>query len=724
MKQRYLLVIALGVAIGAPIAQPALLAAGPARAAQTANAPGAVAETNPFFNESALPFQAPPFDKIKDSDYQPAIEEGMKRQLVEVEAIADSTEPPTFANTIEAMERSGALLTRVSKVFFGLTQADTNPTIQKIEAEESPKLAAHQDKIFLNPKLFARVKSLYDRRAKLGLDAEAQYLVEQYYRTFVRSGALLSDADKTKLRALNEEEAKLTTDFRSKVLADTNASAVVVDDKAQLEGLSEGDIAAAADLAKERGLQGKYVIALQNTTRQPIVISMKNRALRERVLKASSERGNHGGENDTRAIVTRLAQLRAQKAKLLGFATYAAYSLDNQMAKTPQNAEKLMTDLVPAATAKARAEAEKLQKVADAEGGNFKIDPADWEHYAEKVRKAEYDLDEAQIKPYFELNRVLRDGVFFAANKLYGLTFKERTDIPVYNPDVRAFEVFDADGSSLALFYADYFQRPSKSGGAWEDTFVDQNGLTGAKPVVYNVCNFQKPSAGQPALISFGDVTTMFHEFGHALHAMLSRAKYPTFAGTSVPRDFVEFPSQFNEHWALEPTVFANYAKHYQTGEPMPQSLVEKIKRAHTFNQGYDTTEYLAAALLDMAWHTLPVDAPLQDVGTFEPAALKRFNIDLPQVPPRYHTTYFAHIWGGGYSAGYYAYLWSEVLAHDAFYWFKEHGGMTRENGQRFRDMILSRGGTQDAAVLYRNFRGRDPQVEPLLIERGLKQGK
>ena len=721
MRHQYLLIIVLSVAISASTAQPTMLAAAPALPAQTPSAPSLVAAPNPFFNESTLPFQAPPFDKIKDSDYQPALAEGMNRQLVEVEAIANNNEPPTFVNTIEAMERSGALLTRASKVFFGLTQANTNPTIQKIESEEAPKLAAHQDKIYLNSKLFARVKSLYDRRATLSLDPEAKYLVEQYYRTFVRSGALLSDADKTKLRALNEEEAKLTTEFRDKVLADTNASAVVVDDKAQLEGLSDGDIAAAADLAKERGLTGKYIIRLQNTTRQPIVTSLKNRALRERIIKASSERGSHGGENDTRALVTRLAQLRAQKTKLLGFPTYAAYSLDNQMAKTPQNAEKLMTDLVPAATAKARAEAEKLQKVADAEGGGFKIGPADWEYYAEKVRKAEYDLDESQIKPYLELDHVLRDGVFFAANKLYGLTFKERTDIPVYHPDVRVFEVFDADGSSLALFYADYFARPSKSGGAWEDSFVDQNGLTGTKPVVYNVCNFQKPAAGQPTLLSFSDVTTMFHEFGHALHAMLSHVKYPTFSGTSVPRDFVEFPSQFNEHWALEPTVFANYAKHYQTGAPMPQSLVEKIRRARTFNQGYDTTEYLAAALLDMAWHTLPADAPAQDVGAFEPAALKRFGVGLPQVPPRYHTTYFSHIWGGGYSAGYYAYLWSEVLAHDAFYWFKEHGGMTRENGQRFRAMVLSRGGTQDAAALYRAFRGRDPVVEPLLIERGLK---
>jgi peptidyl-dipeptidase Dcp len=722
MRHRYLLILALGAATCASVTLPAMLAETPTSASQDGNS--TAAETNPFFAESTLPFHAPPFDRIKDSDYQPALEEGMKRQLVEVEVIANNTEAPSFANTVEAMERTGALLNRVSRVFFGLTQANTNPALQKIQSEEAPKLAAHQDKIYLNSKLFARVKSIYDRRDKLGLDAESNYLVERYYKTFVRAGALLSDADKAKLSALNQEEAKLSTDFRHKVLADTNASAVVVDDKAQLEGLSDGDVAAAAALAKERGLAGKYVIALQNTTRQPIVIQMKNRALRERVLKASSERGIHGGENDTRAIIERLAQLRADKAKLLGYPDYASYSLDDQMAKTPQNAEKLLTDLVPAATAKARSEAADLQKMADAEGGHFRIGPADWEYYSEKVRKAQYDLDESEIKPYFELDRVLRDGVFYAANQLYGLTFKERKDIPVYHPDVRVFEVFDADGSSMALFYADYFQRPSKSGGAWEDSFVDQNGLTGTKPVVYNVCNFQKPAAGQPALLSFEDVTTMFHEFGHALHGMFARAKYPTFSGTNVSRDFVEFPSQFNEHWALEPKVFANYAKQYRTGEPMPQPLVDKIRRARTFNQGYDTTEYVSAALLDMAWHSLAPGSPLQKVETFEPAALKRFKVDLSEVPPRYHTTYFSHIWGGGYSAGYYAYLWSEVIDDDAFYWFKEHGGMTRENGQRFRDMILSRGGTQDAAALYRAFRGRDPEVEPLLIERGLKPAR
>jgi peptidyl-dipeptidase Dcp len=446
---------------------------------------------------------------------------------------------------------------------------------------------------------------------------------------------------------------------------------------------------------------------------------LKNRAVRERLFSASVSRGNHGGENDTKAIVARLAQLRAQRAKLLGYPDHATFTLDDQMAKTPQAAEQLLTGIVPAATAKARDEAARMQKIIDAEKGGFTLGPQDWEYYAEKVRKAEYDLDESQIKPYFELEHVLHDGVFFAANKLYGVTFKERKDLPVYQPDVRVFEVFDANGKSLALFYADYFQRPNKDGGAWQDSFVDQSNLLGTKPVVINVTNFTKPSPGQPALLSFDDVTTMFHEFGHALHAMFSNIRYPMLGGVS--RDFVEFPSQFNEHWALDPTVFAKYAKHYQTGKPMPAALVDKIKRSRTFNQGYAVTEYVSAALLDMAWHSQPPDAPLQDVNKFEADALKRFHVDLAQVPPRYHTTYFSHIWDGGYSAGYYAYLWSEVLDDDAFYWFKEHGGLTRANGQRFRDLVLSKGGTQDVATTFRNFRGRDPIVEPLLEERGLK---
>jgi peptidyl-dipeptidase Dcp len=672
--------------------------------------------TNPFLSASSLQFQAPPFDRIKDTDYQPAIEQGMKQQLAEIDTIANNPAPPTFANTIEAMERSGALLTRVSKVFFNLTQSNTNDTMQKIEADEAPKLASHQDSIYLNPKLFARVKSLYDSRDSLGLDAQGKYLVERYYKNFVRAGALLSEADKTALRALNQEESTLTTKFREKVLADTKDSAIVVDNKADLAGLSDEDIASAAESAKERGLTGKWVLPLQNTTQQPPLTYLQNRSLRQRLLAASEARGNHGGANDTKSTVTRLAQLRADKAKLLGFPTYATYVLDDQMAKTPENAIKLMTDLVPASTQHAREEAAKMQKLSP--------DPlaaADWQFYAEQVRKAEYDLDENQVRPYFEINRVLHDGVFYAANQLYGLTFKERKDIPVYQPDVRVFEVFDADGKSMALFYADYYARGNKSGGAWMDSFVDQSGLLGTRPVVLNVCNFTKPAPGQPALLSFTDVTTMFHEFGHALHGMFSNVNYPTLAGTNVPRDFVEFPSQFNEHWALEPKVFANYAKHYQTGAPMPQTLVDKIKKSRTFNQGYALTEYLESALLDMAWHTTQPGTPQQDVNTFEPSALERFQIAMPLIPPRYHTTYFSHVWGGGYAAGYYAYLWSELIDDDAFYWFRENGGMTRANGQRFRDMILSRGGSQDLATLYRTFRGRDPIADPLLIERGLK---
>ncbi len=689
--------------------------------AQTSDVP---ARQNPLSTASPLLYQAPPFDQIKDTDYQPAIEEGMKVQLREIDAIANDPAPPTFANTIEAMERSGALLTRASKIFFNLTQSNTNDAFQKIEAEESPKLAAHGDAIYMNPKLYARVKTLYDGRAASGLDAESKFLIERYYKQFVRAGAQLNDADQAKLRALNQEESTLTTKFREHVLADTDASAIVVDTKAELAGLPDSDIAAAADRAKERKLDGKYVLTLQNTTQQPALTYLTTRAVRERLFNASIQRGNHGGPNDTKAIVTRLAQLRATKAKLLGFPTYAAYSLDDQMAKTPENAIKLLSDLVPASTAKARSEAAKMQKVIDAEKGGFQLGPQDWELYSEKVRKAEYDLDESQVRPNFELNNVLQNGVFYAANQLYGLTFKERHDIPVYQPDVRVFEVFDADGKSIALYYGDYFARSNKSGGAWMDSFVDQSGLLGTRPVVFNVLNFTKPAPGQPVLLTFDNVTAIFHEFGHALHGMLSNVKYPTLAGTNVPRDFVEFPSQFNEHWALEPKVFANYAKHYQTGKPIPQALVDRIKKSRTFNQGYATVEYLAAALLDMAWHTQADGAPLADVSVFEPAALERFKIAMTTVPPRYHTTYFSHIWGGGYSAGYYAYLWSELIDDDAYYWFKEHGGMTRANGQRFRDMILSRGGTMDEAALYRAFRGRDPIVEPLLIERGLKETK
>ena len=647
------------------------------------------APVNALLTASTLPMQAPPFDKIHDADYQPAIEEGMRQQLAEIEKIANNPEAPTFANTFEAMEKTGELLNRAGRIFFSLAQANTNDTLQAAQVALAPKMAEHTDAIHLNANLFKRVKAVYDARETSGFDPLQMRVVEKTYNDFVRAGAQLSDEDQTKLRALNKEESTLSTEFQNKLLAATNAGAVEVDDKAQLDGLGDAGIAAAADSAKEAKLaDGKYLLTLQNTTQQPVLGSLTNRDLRLKVLEASETRASHNDANDTRTIIPRLAQLRAERAKLLGYPNYAAYSLADQMAEKPENAVKLMTDMVPAATARARSEAAKIQKVIDAQKGGFKLTAADWDLYADQVRKAEFDLDEGAIKPYFELNRVLNDGVFFAANQLYGLTFKERHDLPVYQPDVRVFDVFDADGKQLALFYADYYKRPSKSGGAWMDVFVEQNGLSGTKPVVFNVCNFTKPAEGQPALLSFDDVTTMFHEFGHALHGMFSDVKYP---------------------------------KHHETGAPMPQALVDKIIKARAFNQGYGTVEYLGAALLDQAWHQLPADAPLQDVDKFELDALNRYKINVAEVPPRYKTPYFAHIWGGGYSAGYYAYLWSEVLDHDAFQWFKEHGGMTRENGQTFRDQVLSRGNSEELAKMYKAFRGKDPSVEPLLEFRGLK---
>ena len=676
-------------------------------------------DANPFFTASTLPYQAPPFDKIKDSDYQPALEEGMKRQIAEMDAIANNAEAPTFDNTIVAMERTGEVLNRVGKVFSALAQSNTNDTLQRVQKEEAPKFAEQRDAIFLNPKLFARVKTLYSSRDSLGLDAESKRLLERYYSSFVRAGAELSASDQTSLREMNKELSSLSTTFRTKLLAGTKAGALEVDSVDALAGLNDADIAAAAESAKERKLDGKWVIPLQNTTLQPAQSSLKVRATREKLFKNSIDRSEHGDDNDTRETIARLAQLRAQRAKLLGYKTHADYVLEDQMARTADRAIKLMTDMAPAAVNKAKGEAASMQKLANKD--HVTLAPWDWQYYSEQVKKTTYQLDENEIKQYFELDTVLQNGVFFAANKLYGITFKERHDIPVYQPDVRVFEVFDKDGTSMALWYADYFKRDNKAGGAWMSTFVDQSGLLGTKPVTFNVCNFTKPAPGQPALISHDDVVTMFHEFGHALHGMFSNVKYPLLTGTSVPRDFVEFPSQFNEHWADEPTVFANYAKHYKTGEPMPAKLVAKIKAAGTYGQGFATTEYLGAALLDMAWHALPADAPKQDVDAFEIEALKRFHIDYALVPPRYRSSYFAHIWASGYAAGYYAYLWTAVLRDDAFYWFKEHGGMTRENGQRFRDRVLSRGNSEDTDVLYREFRGRDPSVEPLLIERGLK---
>ncbi len=677
---------------------------------------------NPFAKQSPLPFHAPPFDKIHDYDYKPALDEGMRQQIIEIDSIASNPDPPTFENTIIALERSGQLLNRVSKVFFAVVQANSTDQLQKIQSEEAPKLAAHNDAIYLNDKLFQRVKSIYENLNRSNLNSVQKFLVKRYYLDFVHAGALLSSQDKAKLRDLNQEEAKLMTDFQSKLLAATKNGAVVINDRKDLEGLTEAEIASAAEAARERGLTGKWLLTLQNTTQQPLLSSLENRDLRQRLFDASIHRAEQGDSNDTRELIERLSRIRAEKAKLVGFPNYAAYVLQDQMAKTPDAVIKLLTKLVAPAMKKAEVEAKKLQDIIGRHNRGFKLEPWDWQFYAEKLRKQEYNLDESEIRPYFELNHVLEDGVFYAANKLYGLTFKERKDIPVYHSDVRVFEVYDADGKPLALWYCDYFKRDNKSGGAWEDTFVDGSTLLGTKPVVYNVANFTKPAPGQPALLTFDDVTTMFHEFGHALHAMLTTVEYPRLAGTNVPRDFVEFPSQFNEHWALYPEVISHYARHYKTGEPMPQSLIEKIRKARKFNQGFATIEYLAASLLDMSWHTLSSSSHVANVDSFETASLEHFGVYNILIPPRYRSTYFAHIWYLGYAAGYYAYIWSEVLDDDAYSWFVEHGGLTYKNGKWFRDMILSRGGSEDAAAMYRAFRGRDPDIKALLRERGLME--
>ena len=731
MLRLRLLVIATSLALGAcsqqsqdasKPAQPA--ASGSAAAAGTSAAPAVASSisSNPFFAESSLPYQAPPFDKIKESDYEPALEEGMKQHLAEIEKIANNPEPPTFDNTIVAMEKTGAMLTRVMHAFDTVTGANTSDGLQKIQEDEAPKLSEHQDAITLNGKLFARVEAIYNQRDALKLDPESLRLVEVTYKNFVRGGAKLSDADKTKLKDLNKEESTLTTQFTNKLLAATKAGALVVDDKSKLAGLSDAEVAAAEGAAKDRKLDGKYVVVLQNTTQQPALQDLNDRDTRESLFKASWGRTEKNDANDTRDMIERIAQIRAQQAQLLGYPNYASWKLEDQMAKKPEAAIKFMQDLVPAATARAQSEAKDIQSVIDKQKGGFQVAAWDWEHYSEQVRKAKYDLDESQIKPYFELNNVLQNGVFYAANQLYGLTFKERKDIPVWQPDVRVFEVFDANGQSMALFYCDYFKRDNKGGGAWMSNLVDQSKLLGTKPVVYNVANFTKPADGQPALLSFDDVITMFHEFGHALHGMFADSQYPSLSGTSTARDFVEFPSQFNEHWATDPKVFANFAKNYKTGEAMPPALVDKLKKAGNFNKGYDMTELVAAALLDMDWHSLGADAPKQDADKFETDSLKKNKIDLSYVPPRYRSSYFQHIWGNGYAAGYYAYLWTQMLADDSFEWFKEHGGLTRENGDRFRKMVLSQGNTQDLGTMYRTWRGKEPSVEPMLIDRGLKQ--
>src|SRR2546428_1380696 len=686
----------------------------------SATEPSAATADNPLLTESTLPYRVPPFDKIKDERFAPAIVAGMREQLKEVGAVANNSEKPTFDNTIVGLERTGRLLDRAERTFSNLNACNTNPAMQKIEKEMAPKLSAHRDAIHLNGKLFARIQQLYDSRDKLGLDPESAYLLERYYKDFVRAGAKLSDSDKEKLKKINVELATLQTQFEQNVLKEKNASSIVVDRKEDLAGLSDNQMASVTAAAKAEHKEGKFVIQLQNTTGQPLLGSLQNRQLRERIMRTSLARNSKGGEFDTRRVVLRTSQLRAEKAKLLGYANWAAYQLEDQTAHDVPTVNKLLGDLAPPAVANAKREAADIQKIVDQENGRFQVAAWDWDFYSEKVRKARYAFDESELGPYYELNHVILDGVFFASGKRYGLTFKERHDLPVYQPDVRVFEVYDRDGQPLALFLGDYYARPSKRGGAWMNAYVQQSGLFATKPVVANHLNIPKPPPGEPTLLTHDEVRTAFHEFGHALHGMFSNVKYPRFSGTTVPRDFVEYPSQVNEMWASWPEVLKNFAKHYKTGESIPQALFDKVEAAEKFNQGYKTTEYLSASLLDQAWHQLNPSQIPTDAIVFEKEALHKAGVDFPPVPPRYRSCYFSHAFAGGYSAGYYSYLWSEVLDADTVEWIKAHGGLKRENGDRFRAMLLSRGGSADALGLFKNFVGRDPYIEPLLKRRGL----
>jgi peptidyl-dipeptidase Dcp len=709
----------------------ALAATAPAYAQSEANAAVSdqatpASSTNPFFAESPLLLHYPQFDKIKDADFAPAFDRGMAEQKKEFTAIANNKDAPTFDNTILAMERSGQVLSRAGLVFGNLTSANTNDTLDKLNADYSPKFAAHYDELSLNPKLFARVKKLYDERASLGLDAQGVRLIERYYTDFVRAGAKLTEAQKTRVKAINAELASLTTKFSQDVLAERNDSAIVVDSREDLAGMTDDQINAAAEAAKARKLDGKFLIPLVNTTGQPTEAQLDNRALRERIYRASIARGSRGNQWDTREAVSKVTKLRAERAKIMGYPNYAAFAVAEETAKNPEAINAMLERIAPIAVANARKEGGVLQAMIDSEQKakgqpTFELQPWDWSYYTEKVRKAQYDYDESQIKPYLEMDNVLEKGVFFAANKLYGLNFKRRTDLPVYEPDVRVYDVFNADGSELALVLVDPYARATKQGGAWMSSYVNQSDLMGTKPVVALHLNVTKPADGKPALMTWDDANTAFHEFGHVLHGMFSDVKYPYFSGTSVPRDFVEYPSQVNEMWQDDPTVLANYAKHWQTGEAMPKALLDKVMAASKFNEGFTTTEYLGAAMLDQKWHQVGADQLPDAAGVmdYEAAALKAVGLDYAPVPPRYRTPYFSHIMGG-YAAGYYAYIWSEVLDADTALWIRNHGGLTRENGDRFRSMLLSRGGSQDALELFKAFYGADPDIGPLLERRGL----
>ncbi|MEB0865565.1 peptidyl-dipeptidase Dcp [Citrobacter youngae] len=676
--------------------------------------------TNPFLHHSTLPYQAPQFDQIEDCHYRPAFDEGVKQKRAEIAAIVQNQQAPDFTNTLLALEQSGALLTRVTSVFFAMTAAHTNDELQRLDEEFSAELAALANDIYLNDALFARIDAVWQQRSSLALEGESLRLLEVVHQRFVLAGACLNDADKARLKALNTESATLTSQFNQRLLAANKAGALIVDDVRQLDGLSAEEIAVAAQAASDKGLEVRWVIPLLNTTQQPALAALRDRQTRENLFTQAWTRAEKNDANDTRAIIKRLVEIRREQATLLGFANFAAWKIADQMAKTPEAALSFMRAIVPAARQRALNEQAEIQKAINQQQGQFEVEAWDWAFYAEQVRREKYALDEALLKPYFDLDTVLNEGVFWTANQLFGIKFIERFDIPVYHPDVRVWEIFDHDGVGLALFYGDFFARESKSGGAWMGNFVEQSLQNETRPVIYNVCNYQKPAQGQPALLLWDDVITLFHEFGHTLHGLFASQRYATLSGTNTPRDFVEFPSQINEHWASDPQVFARYARHVETGEKMPQPLLEKMQRASLFNKGYDMTELLSAALLDMRWHSLEQCVSSLSVDEFEQQALAAEGLDLQAVPPRYRSSYFAHIFGGGYAAGYYAYLWTQMLADDGYQWFVEQGGLTRENGQKFREAILSRGNSTDLAELYCQWSGRDPKMEPMLKHRGL----
>ena len=672
---------------------------------------------NPFAQRSALDFELPPFALIKEEHYLPAFYEGCTQQLAEVQAILDTPGAATFENTIVALEKSGQMLMRTLLVFFNKSSSDTNDAMDKIEEEMAPKLAAHQDAINLNPALYARIKSLYDNRESIGLNTEDAWLLERYYKDLIHAGAHLSESERDRLKELNEELSKLETQFSKNVLADTNDLAVLVDTIEELDGLSENEIASAAAAAKDRGHEGKWLIGMVNFSGNPVLDSLTNRTLRKKIMQDSLLKGNRANENDNKPVILKVVKLRAERAKLFGKNTHAEHVIAVQTAEHPDNVHAMLRKIAPAAVRNAGAEAQDLKKSAGTE-----IESWDWGFYTEQVRLEKYNIDTTKMRPYFELESVLKNGIFFAANKLFGISFRERPDLVTYHPEARAFEVFNEDGSKLGLFIGDFYTRDSKRGGAWMNNLVDQNFLFNQLPVVVNNLNIPKPPAGKPTLLTFSETTTLFHEFGHALHGLLSQVKYPRVSGTSVQHDFVEFPSQVNEMWILWPEVVENYARHFETGEKLPQEWIDNLDAASTFNEGHATTSYLAAAILDLAWHSLTTEeaAKVTDVEAFEAQAIKDYGLDFAPVPTRYRSTYFSHIFAGGYSAGYYGYIWSEVLDADTVDWFKENGGLQRKNGEHFRNTLLGRGGSIDSMQMFRNFRGRDSKIEPLLKRRGL----